>query len=98
MMFDSPEEEEAFRRMLRECARAHTNIDDGIKDLYKNNQCHHFAPFGNFVTGRSIIISEIIDEYGHLHLLSFGSRDLRPWEIKGMLSYVAGNVIQGEEE
>lgn len=95
-MFDSPEDREDFERMLRECVAAHTNIDEGIKDLYKNNQCYHFIPFGNFMTGRSIIVSEIIDEYGQMHLLSFGSRDLRPWEIKGMLSYVAGNVIQDD--
>ena len=97
MMFDSRDEEEQFHKMLRECIAAHQNIDEGIKELYQQNQCYHFAPFGNFVTGRSIIISEIIDEYGHVHLLSFGSKDLKPWEIKGILSYVAGNVIQVED-
>lgn len=97
MMFNSNEEEEQFRKMLQECIVAHQNIDDGVKQLYQENQCYHFAPFGKFLTGRSIIISEIIDEYGHVHLLSFGSKDLKPWEIKGILSYVAGNVIQVDE-
>jgi len=96
-MFNSSDEEEHFRRMLQECIVAHQNIDDGVKRLYQENQCYHFAPFGNFLTGRSIIVSEIIDEYGHVHLLSFGSKDLKPWEIKGILSYVAGNVIQVED-
>jgi len=96
MMFDEPGDEEDFRKMIAECSVAHANIDEGVRRLLTDNDCHHFTPFGNFFVGRNIIISEIIDEYGHMHLLSFGSRDFNPWEIRGMLAYVANSVIQGE--
>ena len=95
-MFESDEEKEDFMRMLRECKQKHTNIDEGIKELLNENSCHHFNMFGNFLVGRSILVSEVIDEYGEIHLLSFGSPSLKPWDVKGMLNYVQNSVIQDD--
>jgi hypothetical protein len=85
-----------FHDMLKECQRKHSNIDEGIRLLLSENACHHFDTFGSFVVGRSILITEVVDEYGHMHLLSFGSPNLRPWEVKGMLSYVEDSVIRDD--
>lgn len=93
-MFENEEEEEDFREMLRECYKHHQAVDEGIRELLQKNSCHHFTPFGDYIIGRNIVISEVIDEYGHMHLLAFGSHDLRPWEISGMLAYVKSNVVQ----
>jgi len=93
-MFESDEEEEDFREMLRECYEHHQRIDEGMKQLLQSNPCHHFTPFGDYMIGRTIVIGEVIDEYRHMHLLAFGSHDLRPWEVQGMLDYVKSSVIQ----
>ena len=85
-----------FREMVRDCRRKHFAIDEGIRELLIANACHHFDTFGTFVVGRSILISEVIDELGHLHLVSFGSQNLRPWDVTGMLSYVKDSVIRDD--
>ena len=85
-----------FQEMLKDCQRKHRRIDEGIRVLLSENACHHFDTFGNFVIGRSILVTEVVDEYGHLHLLSFGSPNLRPWDVRGMLSYVQDNVIRDD--
>lgn len=85
-----------FEEMLKDCKRKHSSIDEGIRNLLIENSCHHFDTFGSFVVGRSILVSEVIDEYGHLHLVSFGSPNLRPWDVKGMLSYVENSVIRDD--
>lgn len=85
-----------FEEMLNDCKRKHSGIDQGIRNLLSENACHHFDTFGNFMVGRSILVSEIFDEYGHLHLVSFGSPNLRPWDVQGMLSYVKDSVIRDD--
>jgi hypothetical protein len=85
-----------FADMLKDCKRKHGKIDEGVRTLLTENACHHFDVFGNFVVGRTILVTEIIDEYGHLHLVSFGSPNLRPWDVKGMLSYVQDSVIRDD--
>lgn len=88
-MFD-PED---IERMIEECSQKHLAIDEGLRDLFQTNACWHFKPFGDFVIGRSVVVSEVLDEFGHVHLISFGSKGLRPWEVKGMLGYVEANII-----
>lgn len=96
-MFDNDEEREDFMRMLKECKDKHRAIDEGIRALLTDNGCHHFNMFGNYLIGRNILISEVIDEYGEMHLLSFGSPDLKAWDVSGMLGYVKDKIIQDNE-
>lgn len=95
-MYNEDERRKDFEEMLSDCKRKHSNIDEGIRMLLTEQACHHFDTFGNFVVGRSILVAEIIDEYGHLHLVSFGSPNLRPWDVKGILSYVQNSVIRDD--
>jgi hypothetical protein len=95
-MFENEEQEEEFREMLRQDKRQHEAIYSGVREVIQSNACPHFNIYGNFVVGRVIVISEVLDEYGEVHLMSFGSPDLRPWEIKGMISYVNSTMTRDE--
>lgn len=88
MMFENEEEEQSFRRMLEEDKDQHSLIDDNIRNVIKENACAHFFHFGDFAVGRVVTIAEVIDEYGELHLISFGSPGIKPWELSGMLRYI----------
>ena len=88
------EDDEWLREMIVECSSKHNRIDEGIRTVIHDNACRHFKGFGNFVVGRNIVISEILDQVGDTHLVSFASPSLKQWEILGMLEYVSSNMMQ----
>lgn len=72
-------------RMLSECEVMEGRRSQAIAAAIKNNPCHHFRPFGDFVVGRHITVVEIIDQMGDTHLIPIPSENLTQWEAIGML-------------
>ena len=88
------DEEDWYEAVIKECSSKHARIDEGIREVVHANACRHFQGFGNFVVGRSVVITEIIDQLGETHLVSFASPSLKQWEVMGMMEYVKENMIQ----
>lgn len=83
-----------FEDLVRECSDKHARIDEGIREIIHNNACRHFQGFGNFVIGRSVVVTEVIDQVGDTHLVSFASPSLKQWEVLGMMEYVSQSMMQ----
>ena len=82
--FDEEDPGEA-ERILSECEVMEARRSQAIAAAIKNNPCHHFRPFGDFVVGRHITVVEIIDQMGDTHLIPIPSENLTQWEAIGML-------------
>lgn len=79
------EDPEELERILSECDVMESRRSQSIAAAVKNNPCHHFRPFGDFVVGRHITVVEIIDQLGDTHLIPIPSENLTRWEAIGML-------------
>jgi hypothetical protein len=76
---------EEYGRQVDECREMEANRSNAIAASIKNNPCHHFNYFGDFIVGRHITIVEIIDEIGGTHLYHLPSQGLAEWEEEGLL-------------
>jgi len=88
------DDEEWINEMMRECSMKHGKIDEGLRTIIHGNACRHFKGFGNFVVGRSVVVTEVIDQIGDTHLVSFASPSLKQWEVLGMMEYVIANMMK----
>ena len=83
--FGGDPDPEEMERILSECEVMESRRSQAIAAAIKNNSCHHFRPFGDFVVGRHITVVEIIDQMGDTHLIPIPSDNLTQWEAIGML-------------